>query len=376
VAGKTFRGVGQDDDDDDRPRLIDEDDSRGLHSGPTVVDDQKVAEVLKKLRSLDKAPGPLTGVAEVIVDSNSSEQTRIDDTGPAVQLGSAMEADTGPASLEDVMYPLKRATAIGRSLSTPADGQPVTVPADAQRGTMFGHSIHLPDVNAPDEEVDAELSSGAVHFLDGAPPPTQPFPLADRPAVVVAPPTSAPIARFRTPFEPDLHTEVLDSPRPKSRRAFAFIVGLSVAGAGVYGWSKYGGSHSPLPETQPQVAAPAVVPIPAAVPAAPAAPAEAAPAAPAAPEPAPSAPVAAPAAAAPTATAREPAAAPPAAAREPAAAPPAEKPTAPAPATTSRSRRSRHSSERRTSTSAKARPAGEERKAAPDDPDATMAPSD
>ena len=364
MAGKTFRGVGQDDDDDDRPRLIDEDDSRGLHSGPTVVDDQKVAEVLKKLRSLDKAPGPLTGVTEVVLDSNSSEQTRIDDTGPAVQLGSTMEADTGPASLEDVMYPLKRATAIGRSLSTPAVGQPVTVAADAQRGTMFGHSIHLPDVNAPDAEVDAELSSGAVQFLDGAPPPTQPFPLADRPAVVVPPPTSAPIARFRTPFEPDLHTQVLDSPRPKSRRAFAFLVGLSIAGAGVYAWSKYGGSHSPLPETQPQATAPAVVPIPSPAPAAaPAPPEPAAAAAPAAPEPAPSAP--APAAAAPTA-----------AAHEPAAAPPSKEPASPAPSTTSRSRRSRHSSERRTSTSAKARPAGEEGKPAQDDPDATMAPSD
>ena len=82
MAGKTFRGVGEDeapsvriDEDDSRPRLIDEDDARGLHSGPTVVDDQKVAEVLKKLRSLDKPPGPLTGVTEIVVDANSSEPT-------------------------------------------------------------------------------------------------------------------------------------------------------------------------------------------------------------------------------------------------------------------------------------------------------------
>ena len=66
------------------------------------------------------------------------------------------------------MYPLKRATAIGRSLSTPAAGNPVTVPPDAVRGTLFGRSIHLPDVNAPDA-ADIELSSGAVQFLDGAP---------------------------------------------------------------------------------------------------------------------------------------------------------------------------------------------------------------
>ena len=76
------------------------------------------------------------------------------------------------------MYPLKRATAVGRSLSTPAAGQPVTIPPDAVRGTLFGHSIHLPDVNAPDA-ADVELSSGAVQFLDGSPPASQPFPLAD-----------------------------------------------------------------------------------------------------------------------------------------------------------------------------------------------------
>ena len=64
---------------DDAPRLVDEDeDARGLYSGPTVVDDQKVAEVLKKLRSLDRPPGPLTGVTEAVVDANSSEPTRID----------------------------------------------------------------------------------------------------------------------------------------------------------------------------------------------------------------------------------------------------------------------------------------------------------
>ena len=92
------------DEDDSRPRLIDEDDARGLHSGPTVVDDQKVAEVLKKLRSLDKPPGPLTGVTE-----SSSTRTRPSrpgstrsrsriDTGPAVTLGGAAmtEAGSGP----------------------------------------------------------------------------------------------------------------------------------------------------------------------------------------------------------------------------------------------------------------------------------------
>ena len=53
-------------------------DARGLYSGPTVVDDQKVAEVLKKLRSLDQAPGPLTGVTQAVDDANPTEAVRID----------------------------------------------------------------------------------------------------------------------------------------------------------------------------------------------------------------------------------------------------------------------------------------------------------
>ena len=274
MAGKTFRGVGEDeapsvriDEDDYRPRLIDEDDARGLHSGPTVVDDQKVAEVLKKLRSLDKPPGPLTGVTEIVVDANSSEPTRLDsqpiqiDTGPAVKLGGAAVtgAGSGLASLEDVMYPLKRATEVGRSPSTPAAGQPVTVPPDAARGTLFGRSIHLPDVNAPDA-ADIELSSGAVQFLDGAPGGLQPFPLADRPAVVVPPPTSLPSARFHTPFDVDGHTQVVDPPRSKAfKRLLAFVGGLSIAGAGVWAWWQYGGGHA-ASSNPPAVAAPVAAP--------------------------------------------------------------------------------------------------------------------
>ena len=54
MAGKTIRGVGDakggdsSEGKDAVPRLADEDDDpHGLHSGPTVVDDAKVAEVLK-----------------------------------------------------------------------------------------------------------------------------------------------------------------------------------------------------------------------------------------------------------------------------------------------------------------------------------------
>ena len=171
----------------------------------------------------------------------------------------ATEADSGPASLEDVMYPLKRATAIGRSPSTPAAAQPVTVPPDVARGTLFGRSIHLPDVNAPDA-ADIELSSGAVQFLDGAPGGSQPFPLANRPAVVVPPPTSPPAARFHTPFDVDAHTQVVDPPRSKAfKRLLAFVGGLSIAGAGVWAWWQYGGGHA-ASSNPPAVAAPVATP--------------------------------------------------------------------------------------------------------------------
>jgi hypothetical protein len=408
VAGKTFRGVGEDeapssriDEDDDRPRLIDEDDARGLHSGPTVVDDQKVAEVLKKLRSLDKPPGPLTGVTEVVVDANSSEQTRIDsqpieiDTGPAPKLAgaSATEAGSGSASPEDVMYPPKRATAIGRSLNTPVAGQAVTGPPDAVRGTVFGHSIHLPDINAPDG-AEVELSSGAVHFLDGSPGESQPFPLADRPKVVVAPPTSVPPARFRTPFDVDLHTQSVDpSGSKRMRRFIAFVGGLSFAGAGVWAWWQYGGhaaTSNPPAVAAPVARAPSVDPVArssAPAPPPPSTPAAATPAR--APSPSPAGPAAAEAAAVPPPTAEpDPAPVPAAPARVAGADEPRRRP-AKAPSRT-HARHAAHASERHGAATPAGRPPlpdeepaassnpdhSHKRPAGIEDPDATMAPSE
>jgi hypothetical protein len=278
VAGKTFRGVGADEApaldglDDDRPRLIDEDDSRGLHSGPTVVDDQKVAEVLKKLRALDVPPGPLTGVTEVVLDSSSSEPTRLDsgdivlDSGPSPRFD-PNQAETGPARIDALTQSLMRPTSIGRSASTPVVEQAVTIPADLARGTLFGRSIHVPDVNTPDE-AEIELSSGRVDFLAGAPPPSQPFPLADRPAVVVPPPTSAPARRFHTPYDADPHTQLVDAPRSKTlKRVVAFVGGIGLAAAGLLAWWQYGGGGqaSSTPAAVTPVAtptAPTVSPLP------------------------------------------------------------------------------------------------------------------
>jgi hypothetical protein len=148
VAGKIFRGVGGDDDPslsrEAAPLIADEDDAQGLNSGPTVVDDKKVEEVLRKLRSLDKPPGPLTGittplvqpVVQPIFDPGSSEPTRLDSGDIQIDTGPHVQVDSGPTRLNDGMYPFQqRPTAIGRSLSTPVVGQPVTVPPDLARGT-------------------------------------------------------------------------------------------------------------------------------------------------------------------------------------------------------------------------------------------------
>jgi hypothetical protein len=287
VAGKTTRGVGDKEAEEQlrlsreaAPLIADEDDARGLHSGPTVVDDAKVAEVLKKLRSLDRPTGK---VAEVVLDdANATAPARLDpsaikvDPPQAIKLDppSGIKADPGAASLQDLMYPLQRPTAIGRSLATPVVGQPVTIPADAARGTLFGRSIHLPDVNAPDE-VPVELSSGSVE-IDGAPTPSQPFPLADRPAIALPPPVGAPAGplastsafvdpsrRFHTPYDPEAHTQVVPT-RSRWKPAFAVAGGLLLAGAGWYGWTQLRGEDAPSPLAPPPRAAtpPAIQPLP------------------------------------------------------------------------------------------------------------------
>jgi len=140
VAGKTFSGVGGE---NSTPEGYEDDDARGVYSGPTVVDEYKVAAGLKQLRSLDRPPGPLTGVTEAVLDPGSGEPTQV--------------AELPRTSV--------RPTAVGRSPSTDAEPA-VTSSIDAGRGTMFGHSIHLPDINAPDSTLE-ELSSGSVQVIDG-----------------------------------------------------------------------------------------------------------------------------------------------------------------------------------------------------------------
>src|SRR6266496_227079 len=52
-------------------------DRSGPYSGPTVVDDDKVAEGLRRLRSLDDPLGSLAGVTRSVTDTSSADVTRV-----------------------------------------------------------------------------------------------------------------------------------------------------------------------------------------------------------------------------------------------------------------------------------------------------------
>jgi len=164
MAGKTFPGIG--DLEDEVPPLdpADAADSSGNaqshYSGPTVVDDAKVEQGLKKLRSLDAPPGPLTGIHQAIVDV-------LDDPAratPAVPV---------PVDLlmPEITVDPARGTAVGRSVSGPVVGQQSTQPFDdrALRGTMFGHGVHLPDLEEARRAMLVETSKALAVVERGVP---------------------------------------------------------------------------------------------------------------------------------------------------------------------------------------------------------------
>jgi len=141
MAGKTFPGIGDLEDEvpplDSADAADSSDNSQSHYSGPTVVDDAKVEQGLKKLRSLDAPPGPLTGIHQAIVDVLADPARAT----PAIPV---------PADLlmPEITIDPSRGTAVGRSVSGPVVGQQTTQPMDdrALRGTMFGHGVHLPDL--------------------------------------------------------------------------------------------------------------------------------------------------------------------------------------------------------------------------------------
>src|SRR6185369_5288239 len=96
------------------------------YSGPTVVDDDKVAEGLKKLRSLDDSLGPLTGVTQAVTDASSSEKTRVAEPGERTSrsgtLGGAVKLP--PFNSQATLPGLPVAPAVGAPAAPPHAGPP------------------------------------------------------------------------------------------------------------------------------------------------------------------------------------------------------------------------------------------------------------
>ena len=164
MAGKTFPGIGDLEDEvpplDPADAADSSDNSQSHYSGPTVVDDAKVEQGLKKLRSLDAPPGPMTGIYQAVVDVLADPARAT----PAVPVPSDL-------LMPEITVDPSRGTAIGRSISGPVVGQQTTQPIDdrALRGTMFGHGVHLPDLEEARRAMLLETSKALAVVERGVP---------------------------------------------------------------------------------------------------------------------------------------------------------------------------------------------------------------
>jgi hypothetical protein len=107
-------------------------------AGGPAVDDDKVAEGLKKLRSLDEPLGPIPSSTPTLKESI-----------PAVGSGAPTPANPAAVVAAAAAELIRsRGTAHGHALSAAAGAQrimPVSVD-DRMKGTLLGHSLHLPDL--------------------------------------------------------------------------------------------------------------------------------------------------------------------------------------------------------------------------------------
>jgi len=148
MAGKTFPGIGDAEDESSPNAAADAADSGAepapvgqYYSGPTVVDDAKVEEGLQKLRALDAPADSLPAEADTALD--------------IVESG-GHERPSFPPNLKDG----GRGTFIGHSVVTPLPVAPEKPFDDRMRGTLYGHMLHLPDLvqAVPEEPSSRELT--------------------------------------------------------------------------------------------------------------------------------------------------------------------------------------------------------------------------
>ena len=169
MAGKTLRGIGEDESGEHEVAADESDSARHtdksapsrvtdrlplstLYSGPTIdysapvfsspVDEDKVAEGLKKLRSLDEPLGSIPGSMPTLRDGV-----------PVVTDGPTTPAPAAAArpALSAAELIRSHGTALGHALSVPGAGQGLATVGldDRLRGTIMGHSLHLPDLPEP-----------------------------------------------------------------------------------------------------------------------------------------------------------------------------------------------------------------------------------
>jgi hypothetical protein len=130
----------------------------GLPERPAVtapiVDEDKVAEGLKKLRSLDEPLGPIPSSMPTL-----KEGIPVFGAGPPTPATPAIIASVTAAELIR-----SRGTSHGHALSAAAGVQAVQAASidDRMKGTLLGHSLHLPDVPEVVEEVSRPAEVRAI----------------------------------------------------------------------------------------------------------------------------------------------------------------------------------------------------------------------
>jgi hypothetical protein len=277
------------------------------------VDEDKVAEGLKKLRSLDEPLGPIPtsstmptlrdGPAPLTLPkpANPLGGTPTLKETPVVGLPTPInpQAMAAAAAAELIR---SRGTAHGHALSAAVAGQtsmPVSVD-DRMKGTLLGHDLHLPDLLPvpPDDARSAEVRPVAQAHEPGA---------LVRGSNALEPAHDSHFSHGDSSFfdgETEDEEFALENPRGKMvARGLIFLAVVSVFVVAAFAWGRFHKEEAPAEAQAPAPAPPAPAP----------APTEAQPAAPAA------APTEAQPAAAPTAAAPAPAPAP--SAQAPAAAP-------------------------------------------------------
>jgi hypothetical protein len=265
MAGKTFTGIGLDDLLKENPPLPPEttadavpvnpgegEDAHSVNSEPTIVDAGKVAEGLQRLRSLQTIQGmpaaPPQGVSTPPPHGMPVPPPALADAQPE------LVADMGSSEPTKIGMPAARPTAVGRTSDLEPPGKQMVVQPDL-RGTMFGHSVHLPEMNERRGAEDRKTPSGPVYTPPPQPgsPTTQLVPYQPPPPRMPSFHGVEPYPRQVKPFHragyssgaypsDDLEPQTQTIP-PLGRRGYARAIlvmfALALAALGTLAWMRY-----------------------------------------------------------------------------------------------------------------------------------------